>query len=100
MTEDLFEGQLKGIGLRPDPKQILIAPHEKDGALWGYTIIDTESVPTMYIKGAWEPVVPEAVWIQMIDNWKDISKDAKDLFAESPEYLDYPELRKLIGEDD
>jgi hypothetical protein len=96
MTEQLVEGQLRGIGLRLDPQEILIAPHEQGGLKWGYTIIDRTKIPTMYIKGEWQNVVPEGVWIQMLSNWDDIAKTAKDVFAKHPEYLDYPEIKSLI----
>ena len=96
MTEPI-EGQLKGIGLRLDPQEILIAPHEEGGLKWGYTIIDRDNIPTMYIKGEWQHVVPEGVWYQMLANWDDISKFANDLFSDYPTYLEYPEVRKLCS---
>lgn len=91
------EGQLRGIGLRPDPQGVLIAPHEVDGKQYGYTIIDKDRIPTMYIKGEWKDVVPEGVWYQMLANWEDISKFAEELFIGYPEYLQYPEIKKLAG---
>lgn len=97
MTEPI-EGQLKGIGLRLDPQGILIAPHEEGGLQWGYTIIDKTHIPTMYIGGEWKNVVPEGVWLQMLDNWDNITKDAKEVLKEYPNYLDYPELKALINE--
>jgi hypothetical protein len=96
MSEQPVEGQLRGMGIRLDPQEILIAPHEKGGLLWGYTIIDRTRVPAMYIMGEWVDVVPESVWVQMLANWDDIAKTAKDVFAKHPEYLDYPEIKSLI----
>jgi hypothetical protein len=96
MTEPQ-EGQLKGIGLRPDPQGVLIAPHEEGGLQWGYTIIDRDNIPTMYIKGEWKNVVPEGVWYQMLANWDDIAKFANDLFSDYPQYLQYSEIRKLCS---
>ena len=99
MTEQPQEGQLRGIGLRLDPQGILIAPHEypDTGLTWGYTIIDRDRIPTMYINGEWRDVVPEGVWNQMLANWDDIGKFANDLFSDYPTYLDYPEVRKLCS---
>jgi hypothetical protein len=97
MSEQPIEGQLRGIGLRLDPQGILIAPHEEGGLQWGYTIIDRDKVPTMYIDGSWVDVVPLGVWSQMLANWDDISKFANDLFSDHPAYLDYPEVRKLCS---
>jgi hypothetical protein len=89
------EGQLRGIGLRLDPQGILIAPHEEGGLQWGYTIIDKTQIPAMYMNGEWKQVVPEGVWMQMLANWDDITKDAKEILADNPEYLKYPELKAL-----
>ena len=97
MNEQPIEGQLRGIGLRLDPQEILIAPHEEGGLSWGYTIIDRTKIPTMYIKGEWQNVVPEGVWVQMLANWDDIAKTANDVFSDYPEYLEYPEVRKLCS---
>jgi hypothetical protein len=97
MTEPI-EGQLLGIGLRLDPQEILIAPHEEGGLKWGYTIIDKTQIPTMYIGGEWKNVVPEGVWLQMLDNWANIAKNAKQVLEEHPEYLEYPELKALIND--
>ena len=97
MSEHQVEGQLRGIGLRLDPQEILIAPHEEGGLKWGYTIIDRTKIPMMYIKGEWQNVVPEGVWVQMLANWDDISKTANDVFSDYPEYLEYPEVRKLCS---
>lgn len=97
MNEQPIEGQLRGIGLRLDPQEILIAPHEEGGLKWGYTIIDRTKIPTMYIKGEWQNVVPEGVWVQMLANWDDIAKTANDVFSDYPEYLEYPEVRKLCS---
>lgn len=97
MNEQPIEGQLRGIGLRLDPQEILIAPHEEGGLKWGYTIIDRTNIPTMYIKGEWQNVVPEGVWVQMLANWDDIAKTANDVFSDYPEYLEYPEVRKLCS---
>jgi hypothetical protein len=96
---DPQEGQLRGIGLRLDPKGILIAPHTIPGSglQWGYTIIDRDRIPTMYINGEWQNVVPEGVWYQMLANWDDIAKFANDLFSDYPTYLEYPEVRKLCS---
>lgn len=96
--EQPIEGQLRGIGLRLDPQGILIAPHVVPGSglQWGYTIIDKTRIPTMYIKGEWQNVVPEGVWSQMLANWEDIGKSAKDVFSDYPEYLEYPELKELF----
>ena len=92
-----IEGELRGIGLRPDPQEILIAPHDADGVMMGYTIIDKAQVPAMYIEGEWKDVVPEGVWVQMLNNWDSIGKTAKEVFQEYPEYLEYPEIVELIG---
>jgi hypothetical protein len=97
MTDQPVEGQLVGIGIRLDPKEILIAPYEENGLTWGYTIIDKSKIPTMYIGGKWQNVVPEGVWIQMLENWDAIAKTAKDVFAEYPEYLEYPEIKELLS---
>lgn len=97
MNEQPNEGQLRGMGLRLDPQEILIAPHEQGGLKWGYTIIDSTKIPQMYIKGVWQDVVPEGVWLQMLDNWDDISNTAKQTFQDHPEYLEYPEIKKLIS---
>lgn len=98
MTEQQpVEGQLKGIGLRLDPQEILIAPHEEGGLKWGYTITDKTKIPTMYIKGEWQAVVPEGVWVQMLANWEDIAKTATEVFTEHPQYLEYPEVKRLLG---
>lgn len=97
MSEQPVEGQLRGIGLRLDPQGILIAPHEEGGLTWGYTIIDRDRIPTMYIKGEWQNVVPEGVWVQMLANWDDIAKTANDVFSDYPQYLEYPEVRKLCS---
>ena len=96
MTEPV-EGQLRGIGLRLDPQEILIAPHEEGGLKWGYTITDKTKIPTMYIKGEWQAAVPEGVWVQMLANWEDISKTANEVFTEYPQYLEYPEVKALIN---
>lgn len=96
-VENPVEGQLHGIGLRLDPQGILIAPHEDGGLQWGYTIIDRTKVPTMYIKGEWQDVVPVGVWTQMLANWDDIAKTANDVFSGYPQYLNYPEVRDLVG---
>ena len=90
-------GELRGIGLRLDPQEVLIAPHEEGGLKFGYTIIDKTQIPTMYIDGEWKQVVPEGVWVQMLANWEDIGKFANDLFSDYPEYLEYPEVRKLCS---
>ena len=94
------EGQLRGIGLRLDPQEILIAPYEEPGSglKWGYTIIDKSQIPTMYIGGEWKQVVPEGVWLQMLDNWSAITKNAKDVLSEYPNYLEYPELKALLND--
>ena len=97
MTEP-DQGQLRGIGLRRDPQEILIAPYEQQGEMWGYTIINKTQIPTMYIDGEWKDVVPEGVWLQMLDNWDDIAKTAKEVLAEYPEYLEYPEVKALLSE--
>lgn len=97
MTEPV-EGQLKGIGLRLDPQEILIAPHEEGGLSWGYTIIDKTHIPSMYMGGEWKDVVPEGVWLQMLDNWDAIKKTAREVLAEYPEYLEYPELKALLND--
>jgi hypothetical protein len=97
MTDQPTEGQLKGIGLRLDPQEILIAPHEEGGLKWGYTITDKAHIPTMYIGGEWKDVVPEGVWLQMLDNWDAIKKTAKEVLAEYPEYLEYPEVKELCS---
>ena len=89
------EGQLRGIGLRLDPQEILIAPHTKGGLSWGYTIIDKSQTPSMFIAGEWREVVPEGVWSQMIVNWEDIAKSARTILEENPSYLEYPELKAL-----
>ena len=96
-VENPIEGQLRGIGIRLDPQEILIAPHTQGGLTWGYTIIDRDKVPTMYINGEWRDVVPVGVWSQMLENWDDIAKFANDLFSEHTIYLDYPEVRKLCS---
>lgn len=92
------EGQLRGIGLRLDPQEILIAPFEQGGLKWGYTIIDKTQIPSMYIGGEWKNVVPEGVWLQMLENWAGISKTAKQVLEEYPDYLQYPELKELFDE--
>jgi len=92
------EGQLRGIGLRLDPQEILIALYTESGLTWGYTIIDKTQIPTMYIGGEWKNVVPEGVWLQMLDNWDAIAKTAKEVLTEYPEYLDYPELKALVND--
>jgi hypothetical protein len=51
----------------------------------------------MYIKGEWQNVVPEGVWVQMLANWDDIAKTANDVFSDYPQYLEYPEVRKLCS---
>lgn len=91
------EGQLRGIGLRLDPQEILIAPYEEpsSGLKWGYTIIDKTQIPSMYMNGEWRDVVPEGVWVQMLENWDNIAKTAKQVLKEYPEYLQYPELKEL-----
>lgn len=95
MSTEPKQGQLKGIGLRLDPQEILIAPHEEGGQMWGYTIIDKTQIPTMYMEGEWKEVVPEGVWVQMLANWDDIAKTAKEVLEEYPEYLEYPEVKAL-----
>ena len=97
MSDQPVEGQLRGIGLRLDPQEILIAPHEEGGLKWGYTIIDKTQIPTMFIRGDWKPVVPEGVWVQMLANWEDISKFADSLFNDYPEYIEYPEIKNLVS---
>lgn len=97
MTEPT-SGQLRGIGIRLDPQEILIAPYEEGGLKWGYTIIDKTQIPTMYINSDWAEVVPEGVWIQMLENWDSIAKTAKEVLEEYPEYLEYPEVKALISE--
>jgi hypothetical protein len=96
MSELPAEGQLRGIGVRLDPQEILIAPYQKDGLMWGYTIIDKTTIPTMYIMGEWKEVVPEGVWLQMLENWNNIPKTAKNIVKDHPEYLDYPEIKELF----
>ena len=91
------EGQLRGIGLRLDPQEILIAPHVEGGLKCGYTIIDKNSIPSMFIDGEWRDVVPEGVWVQMLANWDSIAKTANDVFSEYPEYLEYPEVKNLCS---
>lgn len=94
--DEAVPGQLRGIGLRLDPQEILIAPYRQDGLSWGYTIIDKTQIPTMYIDGEWKPVVPQGVWLQMLDNWESIKKTAKEVFTEYPQYLEYPEIKELF----
>jgi hypothetical protein len=91
-------GQLRGIGLRPDPAGILIAPSETNGIMWGYTIIDKTQIPTMYMEGGWTEFVPQGVWIQMVENWEDLKNIDKSVFDRNPIYRTYPELVALIGE--
>lgn len=50
----------------------------------------------MYINGEWKQVIPEGVWNQMLFNWDDIAKTAKEVLLEYPEYLQYPELKALF----
>jgi hypothetical protein len=92
------EGQLRGIGIRLDPQEILIAPHSKGGLSWGYTIIDKSQIPSMFIAGEWRDVVPEGVWNQMLDNWEDIAKTSKDVIDNNPSYLEYPEVKALFNQ--
>jgi hypothetical protein len=96
MTEPK-QGQLRGIGLRPDPQEILIAPYEQDGKTWGYTIINKDEIPAMFMDGEWREVIPEGVWIQMKENWNGIKSSAKEVFEEYPEYLEYPEIKELLN---
>lgn len=98
MTDTPVAGQLRGIGLRLDPAGILISPNEEDGQIWSYTIVDKTQIPTMYINDEWRPVVPEGVWLQMLDNWEAIKKIDRSVFDRNPIYLEYPELVELIGE--
>lgn len=89
-------GQLRGIGIRPDPQAVLIAPHVIDGEMWGYTILDKTQPPAIYMDDDWQEFVPKGVWIQMLENWEQIRLLANDTFSDFPVYLDYPEIRKLI----
>jgi hypothetical protein len=98
MTNTPTPGELRGIGLRLDPAGILIAPNEDAGLIWSYTIIDKTQIPTMYIGDEWKPVVPEGVWLQMLDNWEELKKIDRSVFDRNPIYLTYPELVELIGE--
>jgi hypothetical protein len=52
----------------------------------------------MYIGGEWKNVVPEGVWLQMLDNWDAIKKTAKEVLEEYPEYLEYPEVKALLND--
>jgi hypothetical protein len=98
MSDTPTPGQLRGIGLRLDPAGILIAPNEEGGLIWSYTIIDKTQIPTMYIEDEWKPVVPEGVWLQMLDNWEELKKIDRSVFDRNPIYLTYPELTELLGE--
>ena len=96
--KDPAPGQLRGIGLRPDPQGLLFRTYEdEDGAKWGYTLKPTEGQPMIFMNDAWTTFVPEGVWNQMLANWDDIAKFANDLFSDYPTYLDYPEIRKLCS---
>ena len=97
---DPIEGQLKGIGLRLDPQEILIAPSNEGGLSWGYTIIDKTHIPTMYMGGEWKNVVPEGVWLQMLDNWDDVINTIKNDQDGFSHYLGYPEIKDAINEQD
>jgi hypothetical protein len=97
MTEPIA-GQLRGIGLRLDPQEILIAPSAEGGLTWGYTIIDKTNIPTMYMDGEWRDVVPKGVWLQMLDNWDDVIKTIKNNQDEFSHYLGYPEIKDAIDE--
>jgi hypothetical protein len=96
--EDNQIGRLRGIGLRPDPAGILITPFEQNGEQWGYTIVDKTTIPSMNIDGEWRNVVPEGVWMQMLENWDLVGKTDKAIFDQYPVYLDYPEVQELINE--
>ena len=98
-TDNPVIGQLRGIGLRLDPQEILIAPYEEPGSglKWGYTILDKTKIPTMYMEDGWREIVPEGVWLQMLENWERLAEMANDTFSDYPEYLQYPEIRDLIS---
>lgn len=89
-------GDLKGIGLRPDPQGILFAPFtDDDGVQFGYTIIDPNQKPSMFMEDGWKEFVPEGVWLQMVDNWNAMKAGIRENLLDFPEYLQYPELKAL-----
>lgn len=92
-------GQLRGIGLRLDPESILFAPETTDGLTWGYTIVDKQAKPAMFMADGWREFVPEGVWVQMIESWDNLIKSIKDDKESFAYYLQYDEIKKAVEED-
>jgi len=98
MTEQPQPGQLRGIGLRPDPQGLLFRTYEdEDGSKWGYTLKPTEGQPMIFMNDAWTTFVPEGVWNQMLDLWAQIGRDMKANINDVQEYLEYPEVKDLVS---
>ncbi len=95
MTEPV-PGQLRGIGLRLDPQGILFKPHTEGGLQWGYTLKPEEGKPQIYMNGEWTDFVPEGVWIQMLELWQEMGNGMKENIGDIQEYLQYPEIEKLV----
>lgn len=94
MSEELSPklGDLRGMGLRLDPKGILIAPETTGGLTWGYTIVDPDVVPAVYTENGWLEFVHQSVWNDIKDQWNAIKIEVKNNPLAYPEYRDYPEL--------
>lgn len=96
MTDNPVPGQLRGIGLRLDPQGILFRSYEEGGLKWGYTLKPEEGKPQIFMNDEWTDFVPEGVWLQMLDLWKEMGKSMKENIADIQEYLEYPEIKQLI----
>lgn len=89
-------GQLRGIGLRLDPQGILFRPFQENGLQWGYTLKPEEGQPQIFMNGEWTDFVPEGVWIQMLSLWEEMGKSMKENIGDIQEYLNYPEIARLV----
>jgi hypothetical protein len=96
MTEQPQPGQLRGIGLRLDPQGILFRPFEENGLQWGYTLKPEEGQPALFMNDEWTEFVPEGVWLQMLDLWAQIGRDMKANIDDVQDYLEYPEVKRLV----
>jgi hypothetical protein len=99
VSDQPSEGQLRGIGNRLDPQSILFAPEEINGLTWGYSIIDKNSKPEIFMGGEWKEFVPLGVWLQMLDAWEDLIKTIKQDPEKYEHYLQYPEIKERIEQD-
>lgn len=91
MTEPI-PGQLRGVGIRPDPQGILFRPHIIEGIQWGYTLKPEEGQPMIFMNGEWTEFIPKGVWLQMLDLWEEMKNSMQNNISDVQEYVSYPEL--------